>query len=67
MLSMMKKSRRLANIFAFVGSGIVALIAFWLLVSKPSLAVNLLGVIELFLLLVLGVEIVIYADLAKGK
>jgi len=51
----------------FVLSGMVALIAFWLLVSKPPLAVNLLSWVELILLLVLGVEIIIYADLAKGR
>ncbi|WDD30216.1 hypothetical protein PQG02_00510 (plasmid) [Nostoc sp. UHCC 0926] len=51
----------------FVFSGVIALIAFWLLVSKPPLAVNILGLIELLLLLILGVEIVIYADLAKGR
>ncbi|KYC38263.1 hypothetical protein WA1_38655 [Scytonema hofmannii PCC 7110] len=62
-----KIEQLIVDLIAFVGSGIVALIAFWLLVSKPPLAVNLLGVIELLLLLVLGLEIVIYADLAKGK
>jgi Ca2+/Na+ antiporter len=51
----------------FVFSGIIALIAFWLLVSNPPLAVNILGLIELILLLILGVEIIIYADLAKGR
>jgi hypothetical protein len=51
----------------FVVSGIVALIAFWLLVPNPSLAVNILCFLELTLLLVLGVEIIIYADLAKGQ
>ncbi|BAZ18988.1 integral membrane protein (plasmid) [Calothrix sp. NIES-4071] len=51
----------------FVFSGIVALIAFWLLVSKPPLAVNLLGGIELIFIIILGIEIIIYADLAKGR
>jgi hypothetical protein len=51
----------------FVLSGIVALISFWLLISNAPLAVNILGVIEILLLLILGVEIVIYADLAKGR
>jgi hypothetical protein len=51
----------------FVVSGIVALVAFWLLVPNPSLAVNILCFLELILLLVLGVEIIIYADLAKGR
>ena len=51
----------------FVLSGIVALISFWLLVSNAPLAINILGVIEMLLLFILGVEIVIYADLAKGR
>ncbi len=51
----------------FVLSGIIAVVCFWLLVSNPPLAVNILALIEILLLLVLGVEIVIYADLAKGR
>jgi hypothetical protein len=51
----------------FVLSGMVALISFWLLISNAPLAVNILGVIEILLLLILGVEIFIYADLAKGR
>jgi hypothetical protein len=51
----------------FVFSGVIALIAFWLLVSNSPLVVNILGVIELILLLILAVEIFIYADLAKGR
>jgi len=51
----------------FVGSGLVALLAFWFLVSQPPLAIHILGCMELFLLLILGVEIVVYADLAKGR
>ncbi len=51
----------------FVFSGIVAVICFCLLTSNPPLVVNILGVIEMLLLLILGVEIVIYADLEKGR
>ncbi|MFN6460769.1 MAG: hypothetical protein RMZ41_002845 [Nostoc sp. DedVER02] len=51
----------------FVFSGIVALLAFWLLIPKSTLAINILGLIELVLLIILGVEIVIYADLGKGR
>jgi hypothetical protein len=51
----------------FVISGIVALISFYLLVSNAPLPVNILSVIEMLLLLILGVEIVIYADLEKGR
>ncbi|MCX5964360.1 MAG: hypothetical protein NT070_14830 [Cyanobacteria bacterium] len=39
----------------------------WLMVPQPALAANILAVVELILLIVLGVEIVIYADLAKGR
>jgi hypothetical protein len=51
----------------FVVSGLVTLGAFWFLVSQPPLAINILCWMEFLLLLVLGVEIVIYADLAKGR
>ncbi|MBD2203191.1 hypothetical protein H6G33_17305 [Calothrix sp. FACHB-1219] len=51
----------------FVLSGVIALVAFWLLVSNPPVAVNILGVLELILLLILAIEIIIYADLGKGK
>jgi hypothetical protein len=51
----------------FVVSGTIALIVFFLLVPKATLAVYILGGFELILLLVLGWEIIIYADLAKGR
>ncbi|BAZ17953.1 integral membrane protein [Calothrix sp. NIES-4071] len=51
----------------FVLSGIIALVCFWVLVSNPPLAVNILGFVEIILLVILGVEIAIYADLAKGR
>jgi hypothetical protein len=51
----------------FVVSGTIALIVFFLLVPKAALAVYILGGFELILLLVLGWEIIIYADLAKGR
>jgi hypothetical protein len=51
----------------FVLSGMVALLAFWVLVSQPPLAVNILCVVELVLLIILAVEIVIYADLGVGR
>lgn len=52
---------------AFVGSGIVAVLAFWLSASQPSIAVTLLGIGELVLLLVLGYEMWVYADLTAGR
>jgi len=51
----------------FVISGAIALSAFWFLVSQPPIAVLVLSGIELLLLIVLGVEIWIYADLARGR
>ncbi len=51
----------------FVISGIVTLIAFWILVPQAALALTILGIVELILLLVLGWEIIVYADLAKGR
>jgi hypothetical protein len=51
----------------FVLSGIVAVICFWVLVPNAPLAINILASLEILLLLVLGIEIIIYADLAKGR
>ncbi len=51
----------------FVLSGIVALLAFWFLVSQPSGTIKILCVMELVLLIILGVEILIYADLGVGR
>ncbi|MEM9540757.1 MAG: hypothetical protein AAGA60_14790 [Cyanobacteria bacterium P01_E01_bin.42] len=51
----------------FVCSGAIALCAFWFLASQPPLGLTILSWIELLLLVVLGVEIFIYADLAKGR
>ncbi|WP_204103266.1 MULTISPECIES: hypothetical protein [Spirulina sp. CCY15215] len=51
----------------FVCSGLIALCAFWFLASQPPLGLTILSWIELLLLVVLGVEIFIYADLAKGR
>jgi hypothetical protein len=51
----------------FVISGTIALISFWCLVPKPPLSVSILSWVELLLLIVLGVETFIYADLAKGR
>ena len=50
----------------FVFSGIAALIGFWYLVPHAHWAVQILCWIELVLLMILGIEIFIYADLAKG-
>lgn len=52
---------------AFAVSGIVALIAFRNLVPSVPFEAQVLGWIELVLLVALGIEIFIYADLAKGR
>ncbi len=66
-----RKRRKIAQLIidqrTFVFSGIVGLIAFWILVPQPLGITQVLCWIELALLIVLGVEIVIYADLAKGR
>lgn len=51
----------------FVVSGIVGLIAFWSLAPQLHWAIQILCWLELALLLVLGAEIFVYADLAKGR
>ncbi len=45
---------------AFVASGIVALVAFWYLMAPIPWEAQILGWIELVLLVILGVEIFIY-------
>lgn len=51
----------------FVLSGMVALIAFWMLVPKLHLGVNILAWVELLFLIALGIEIIVYSDLGKGR
>ena len=51
----------------FVLSGVVALAAFWVVVPNPPLGVTILSGVEFLLLIVLGIETFIYADLAKGR
>ena len=51
----------------FVCPGIVALFAFWFSASKIPLVIHLLCSTELFLLLILCMEIIIYADLKTGQ
>ena len=67
-----RRSRRkieqlIVDELTFVVSGIIALAAFWVLVPGAALAFHILAGIELLLLLILGWEIIIYADLAKGR
>ncbi len=51
----------------FVFSGVAALLSFWFLVSQPHWAIQILCGIEFILLALLGKEIFVYADLAKGS
>jgi hypothetical protein len=51
----------------FVVSGLISLSAFWLLTPKLHPAVTVLSGGELLLLIVLGIEIYVYADLAEGR
>jgi hypothetical protein len=51
----------------FVVSGLIALAAFWYLVPNSPIGVTILSWSELVLLIALGAEIFIYADLAKGR
>ncbi|MBM0744983.1 hypothetical protein JOY44_26040 (plasmid) [Phormidium sp. CLA17] len=51
----------------FVASGMIALGAFWFLVPNPPIGVTILSWVELLLLVVLGVETLIYSDLEKGR
>lgn len=51
----------------FVVSGVTALVAFWMLVRPSNWMLWGVCLVELGLLVVLAVEIWLYADLAKGK
>ena len=51
----------------FVFSGLVALFTFWSLEKNLPLVIHLFCTLELLLLAVLAIEIIIYADLAKGR
>lgn len=51
----------------FVISGAVAIAAFWFLVPQFDVRIQVLTWGEVVLLAVLGIEIFIYADLAKGR
>jgi hypothetical protein len=51
----------------FVVAGVVALAAFWSLIPKPPLSIMILSWVELLLLIGLGIETIVYADLKKGR
>lgn len=51
----------------FVFSGFIGLILFWLLSPNSHLIAQIASVIEFLLLIILGLEIAIYADLTKGR
>ena len=51
----------------FVLSGAIGVSAFWFLVPQHHWAIHILCWIELVFLAILGIEIFIYADLAKGR
>jgi hypothetical protein len=51
----------------FVGSGLIALIAIWILMPKIPKEICFVSLIETVLLLILAIEIFIYADFKKGE
>ena len=55
------------DLLTFVISGLVALIAFWLLSSQPSPTAIALSAIEAVVLVGLGIKIMTYADLTKSQ
>lgn len=67
-----RKRRKYTQLFidqvTFVISGLVALVVFWLSPApKDYIFAVILSVVEAILLIVLGVRIADYADLAKGR
>ncbi|MGB3508742.1 MAG: hypothetical protein WBA93_05770, partial [Microcoleaceae cyanobacterium] len=51
----------------FVFSGLVALFTFWSPDTNLPWMIHVLCIFELILLMILGIEIIIHADLAKGR
>ncbi len=64
---MRKIEQLIIDQITFVLSGIVALFTFWFSASNISLVIQILCGIELTALLILSVEIIIYADLSTGQ
>jgi hypothetical protein len=62
-----KIEQLLIDEITFVFSGITGLVLFWLLVPNPHPFTQIASAVELLLLLVLGIEIMVYADLAVGR
>ena len=66
----LRKRRKIEQLIideiTFVCSGVIAILAFWFFVPQTPLAVNILCWAELLLLLILGYEIIVYADLGKS-
>jgi hypothetical protein len=62
-----KLQQLLIDEITFVFSGAISLISFWCLVIKPPLGIAILSWVEMSLLIGLGIEIFIYADLKKGR
>lgn len=55
------------DLLTFVFSGLVALLAFWLLSPQPSTLAILLAIVEAILLIGLGFKVTAYADLTQGQ
>lgn len=51
----------------FVLSGLTALIAFWIMNPTATTLVLWISILEALLLMILGIEIILYADLVKGR
>ncbi|MDY7004469.1 MAG: hypothetical protein SWX82_11050 [Cyanobacteriota bacterium] len=51
----------------FVFSGLVALFTFWFIDTNLPSIIHVLCIFELILLIILGIEIIIHADFAKGQ
>lgn len=62
-----KIEQLLIDEITFVFSGFIGLILFWLLSPNSHFIAQIASVIEFLLLMILGIEIAIYADLTKGR
>lgn len=66
-----RKSRKaiqlFVDIFVFVIPGFIAILVFWLKTPIDLISLRWVAGIEILLLLVLGYQIILYADLRKGR
>jgi hypothetical protein len=62
-----KRLQLIVDELVFILPGVVAIVMFWINAPNFLLTLRWVAVVEAILLVILGIQIYIYADLAKGK